>query len=248
MHDWRAEWGYQALFSCCSSKKAGVAILFNNNFAFQLSKSYVDPEGRFVICDLNSSGKQITLANIYAPNNDNPNFFTTFFEHLTDFNCEDIIVGDFNLVLDVKKDKKGGLARFHYKSLEVINNFSENLDLVDVGRALNPNSLRYTWRQRKPEIHCRLDFFLISQCTLCNTINADILPGYKTDHSMITLHISLHSNTRGQWFWKLNTLFISDKNYVDQINSVIVKTKEEYEKDDTVDPNFLWKMIKMKVR
>ena len=249
MHDWRAEWGYQALFSCCSSKKAGVAILFNNNFAFQISKSYVDPEGRFVICDLNSSGKQITLANIYAPNDDNPNFFTTFFEHLTDFNCEDIIVGgDFNLVLDVEKDKKGGLARTHYKSLEVINNFSENLDLVDVWRALNPNSLRYTWRQRKPEIHCRLDFFLISQCTLCNTINADILPGYKTDHSMITLHISLHSNTRGRGFWKLNTSFLSDKNYVDQIKSVIVKTKEEYEKDDTVDPNLLWEMIKMKVR
>ena len=170
--------------------------------------------------------------------------FTTFFEHLTDFNCEDIIVGgDFNLVLDVEKDKKGGLARTHYKSLEVINNFSENLDLVDVWTALNPNSLRYSWRQRKPEIHCRLDFFLISQCTLCNTINADILPGYKTDHSMINLHISLHSNTRGRGFWKLNTSFLSEKNYVDQIKSVIVKTKEEYEKDDTVDPN----MIKMKV-
>ena len=28
----------------------------------------------------------------------------------------------------------------------------------------------------------------------------------------------------------------------------MVKTKEEYEKDDTVDPNLLWEMIKMKVR
>ena len=74
MHDWRAEWVYQALFSCSSSKKAGVAILFNNNFVFQISKSFVDPEGRFIICDLNTSGKQITLANIYAPNDDNPNF------------------------------------------------------------------------------------------------------------------------------------------------------------------------------
>ena len=44
-HDWRAEWGYQALFSCCSSNKAGVAILFNNNFSFQLSKAHIDPKG-----------------------------------------------------------------------------------------------------------------------------------------------------------------------------------------------------------
>ena len=40
--DWRAEWGYQALFSCCSSKKAGVIILFNNTFAFQISRAYCE--------------------------------------------------------------------------------------------------------------------------------------------------------------------------------------------------------------
>ena len=91
------------------------------------------------------------------------------------------------MVLDVEKDKKVGLARTHQKSLEVNNNFFENLDLVDVWRALNPNSLRYTWRLRKPEIHCRLDFFLISQCRLCYTVNADILTDYKTDHYIITL-------------------------------------------------------------
>ena len=34
MHDRRAEWGYQALFNCCSGKKAGVIILFNNTFTF----------------------------------------------------------------------------------------------------------------------------------------------------------------------------------------------------------------------
>lgn len=75
-NDWLAEWGYQALFSCCTSKKAGVAILFNNNFTFQISKTYSDPEGRFIICDLTVNGKQLTLTNIYAPNNDDSNFFT----------------------------------------------------------------------------------------------------------------------------------------------------------------------------
>ena len=73
-HDWKAEWGYQALFSCHSSKKAGVAILFNNNFNFQIQKSYSDPGGRFIICDLTTNGKHFTLANIYAPNEDDPNF------------------------------------------------------------------------------------------------------------------------------------------------------------------------------
>ena len=102
MHDWRAELGYQALFSCCSSANTGVAILFNNNFSFQISKTYTDPEGRFIICHLNTNGKQITLVNIYAPNEDDPNFFISVFNQLLGFKCEEILIGgDFNLVLDV---------------------------------------------------------------------------------------------------------------------------------------------------
>ena len=248
-HDWRAEWGYQALFSCCSSNKAGVAILFNNNFSFQLLKAYTDPKGRFIICDLTTNGKYITLANIYAPNEDDPNFFTSVFNRLLDFKCEEIIVGgDFNLVLDVNKDKKGGLARSHKKSLEVINDFSENLDLIDAWRVLNPECSRFTWRQKKPEVHCRLDFFLVNQTTFCNIVSADILPGYKTDHSMITLQISLHSNNRGRGFWKLNTSFLNDIEYVNRIKLIINQTKAEYVQDDTVNPNLLWEMVKMKVR
>ena len=133
----------------------------NNNFNFQISKVYSDPEGRFLIWDLITNGKQLTLANIYAPNEDDPNFFTSMFNHLLDFNCDDIIIGgDFNLVLDVEKDKKkGGISRTHKKSLEIINNFCESLDLVDAWRVLNPELSGFTWRQRKPVVHCRLDFF-----------------------------------------------------------------------------------------
>ena len=32
---WSSEWGYKSLFSCFSSAKGGVAILFNNNFSFK---------------------------------------------------------------------------------------------------------------------------------------------------------------------------------------------------------------------
>ncbi|CAH3177284.1 unnamed protein product, partial [Porites lobata] len=80
-----------------------------------------------------------------------------------------------NLVLDVEKDKKGGLARTRKKSLEVINSASESLDLIDAWRVLNPDSSRFTWRQKKPEIHCRLDFFLINQCTFYNTVDPGLL-------------------------------------------------------------------------
>ena len=40
-----AEWGYQGLFSCYSSSKAGVCVLFNNNFNLQIQKAFCDSWG-----------------------------------------------------------------------------------------------------------------------------------------------------------------------------------------------------------
>ena len=41
-------------------------------------KTLQDPNGRFIICDIKAGGKFSTLANIYAPNKDDPNFLDSF--------------------------------------------------------------------------------------------------------------------------------------------------------------------------
>ena len=104
-------------------------ILFKNNITFQILRTYCDSEGRFIICDMTTNGKQLTLVNLYAPNDDDPNFFT--------------------------------------------------------------------W---------------------------------------------------GRGFWKLNSSFLKDEEYVNQIREIIAQTKDEYEQDDTVTPGLLWEMIKMKAK
>ena len=54
---WCSEWGYKTFFSSCSSARGGVAIFFNNYFAFQLLRSYSDPKGRLIICDIKTCKK-----------------------------------------------------------------------------------------------------------------------------------------------------------------------------------------------
>ena len=94
------------------------------------------------------------------------------------FNCEEIILGgDFNLVRDATKDKKGGKLTTHRNSLKVIQNIRDSLDLTDIWRDLNPEGRRYTWRQKKPEIHCQLDFFPVSVSLAGKILKADIFPG-----------------------------------------------------------------------
>ena len=120
--------------------------------------------------------------------------------------------------------------------------------MVDVWRVLHPDTSGFTWRQHRPRIQCRLDFFLVSQSTVNITTLTDIIPGYKTDHSMITLHLSLHSNPRGPGFWKLNTYFLTELEYINQIKTTIQETYDEYKNHELVNPSLLWEMIKLKVR
>lgn len=77
-----------------------------------------------------------------------------------------------------------------------------------------------------------------------NVYSADILAGLKTDHSLITLSISLHSNHKGRGFWKLNTSVLTDTDYIDMIKLTIDQTQKEYRNDDTVNPTLLWEMMK----
>ena len=100
---------------------------------------------------------------------------------------------------------------------------------------MHPDSNSFKWRQRHPRIQCRLDFFLGSQSTGNITTFADILPGYKTDHSIITVRLSLHSIPRGPGFWKLNISFLTELEYVNQIKTTIHETYDEYEDDESVN-------------
>ena len=104
---WAADWGYKAFSSGLASNKAGVAILFNNNFTFKVLRQICDKEGRYIITDLEVGELILTICNIYTPNKDDPIFFQNIREQMIMFRCEEIILGgEFNLVMDVTKEKK----------------------------------------------------------------------------------------------------------------------------------------------
>ena len=196
---WVCEWGYKAIFSGNSSNSTGVGILFNNNFNLEVTKYLADANGRFIIADIKVNNESYTIANIYGPNEDGPIFFKQIGDYLIDFVCKNIIAGgDLNLVQDVNLDKQGSRdLQTHKKAQQELDTIKLNLDLEDIWRDLNPDEKRLTWRRRNPTIQCRLDSFLISNGLYSKVANADITPGHKTDHSMITLGLTIQSNPKG---------------------------------------------------
>lgn len=65
---------------------------------------------------------------------------------------------------------------------------------------------------------------------------------------MITMTIVTNSNPRGPGFWKLNTSFLSEDNYVTKIQNTIQDTKSEYANNPSVSPPLLWEIMKLKIR
>ena len=126
------------------------------------------------------------------PTKTNLFFFKNIYNNLVSFECEDIILGgDFNLVLDVVNDKARGNKTTHQKSLKQLESIKENLDLIDIWRIQHPETKRFTWRRRKPDIQCRLDFFLINSSLCTNTLETDILHYYQHLSTLLVLFSAL---------------------------------------------------------
>ena len=180
---WCSEWGYSTIFTTLSSSRAGVAILFNINFQFQILKHFADQEGRFIITDIVTGDKIMTLVNAYASNKDNQAFLRNVHDKLCSFECDFVVFGgDFNLVCNVSKHKKGGVATTFLKSKDEVEAIREDFELADIWRVLNPEATRFMWIRENPEIQCHLNFFLIILSLCPEIMEADIVLGYRTGH------------------------------------------------------------------
>ncbi len=242
---WKNEWGGRAWFSEFSRNSVGVAILVDNSCDIDIHDVQTDPEGRFIALDCSVNNKRLTICNIYGPNKDSPAFFNKINTIVEDLkNLEIILAGDFNLVQDPKLDKQGGTSVEKYKeSQAVITKIMEDKDLIDPYRVIYPTKKEYTWRQRKPLIQCRLDYFLISSSLFGIIDKCNIKPGFKTDHSFINISLKLDESLRGRGFWKLNCSLLKDHEYVYKIKQTI---KECNELD--IEPQLKWEYTKLECR
>ena len=115
-------------------------ILFKENCKIDILEAKTSGgDGRLLYVKVNMNGMQILLVNIYAPNEDNAEFFESIFSEISEM-CipQTIIGGDFNLVLDVNNDKYGGRHRTHNNAQTSVKKYMETLEIIDVWRVKHP--------------------------------------------------------------------------------------------------------------
>ena len=93
-HYWRAEWGGKVVFSHGESNARGVAILFAKNLEITKCKSERSEDGRYLIVQVTINGFEFLLCNVYAPNEDQPDFFANIFHKIESFSGDHPILGE----------------------------------------------------------------------------------------------------------------------------------------------------------
>ena len=236
----RNEWGSKIVYDHGDSNARGVATLFAKNFEVKIVNSIRSGTGRFLGTEIVNEERKILLMNVYAPNEDNSNFFVEVFDTVNGSNMDfKIVGGDLNTHL-TKLDKKGGQAWKLSKTAKTINDFLDSNDWIDVWRTLHENEFRFTWKRVRPLTMSRLDYFVVPQHMLGFVEDCRIESSYLSDHSMVTLEISFIDTIRGKGYWKLNTALLLEKEYIDEVNKIMDGAKR-YEK---LNPLSKWEKIK----
>ena len=173
-----------------------------------------------MIISLFAMDKELLLVNIYGPNKDNPTFYQSLSETVKRYkNLNVVIVGDWNLFLDSQLDCYNYKHINNPKAKEATENMILELELTDVWRENNPQCKRYTWRKPNPLKQDRLDFILLSDHLMWHFDDKDILPGYRSDHSVVMLKLRVGKGIKHKRFWKFNCSLLTDKQYLDQVNT-----------------------------
>ena len=229
----RAIWGYNCFVCGHSTAKKGVAILFNNSFTYKVHNIIKDDvDGSYIILDISIFEDRFTLANIYGPSDkDSPDFFTKVFDIIDNIgNRQVVAAGDFNVILNPCIDARN--YRSHCsrpRSRRIIFDIMDRMDLVDIYRKVYPEKRQYTWRRFNTIQQSRLDFFLISDSLVTSVKNVDIISGYRSDHSIVSLSIiNDMTNFRPKTYWKFNNTLLYDKDYVKMIKETIKHIIKQY--------------------
>ena len=185
---WKKEWGGELFFSHGTKHSKGVCILINPTAQIQVNYSYSDNSGRIVSITISLNGHNLTLCNIYAPNNQAHQL--QFMQELN--NCiinkteltSLIVGGDWNCTLS-KKDKIGGTPWRPTIYSNLIAATMDMFDFVDIQRVRHPKLQKFTYESKSLKVKSRIDFFLVAKNLTLRVKNTQIFPAIAPDHDAI---------------------------------------------------------------
>ena len=245
---WQLEWGNKIYWSHGTTSSKGTAILIKKNTEIEVCDDFSDKCGRMVGIKFKYKEAFFVLVNIYAPNEDDPQYFIEQLKSFEDNTGHRILCGDFNLVMDVDVDRTGSGANNNVKSLDILDKYMEDTMMCDIWRVRNGEARTYTFTRNesgiKRYIGSRLDMFLLDMSISSWVQHVKIFPKFKSDHAPVVLDILPFNIKRGKGVWKLNNRVLYEEEYVQMINQKIEEIKNCSKK---TNPQERWESLKIAI-
>ena len=243
---WNSEWGGKGFYSHGTSNARGVAIFVQKQFVSKVTNVMTTNDGRVIILDITDNDTTISLAAIYAPNQDSPEFFVNLQTLMRERSEHKIILGDFNLVLDVELDRENTYCN-NNRAMVQVENIMEDFSLKDVWRIHHEDVREFSWKKRGeyPVKASRIDFALVSAGLDQKVEMAQYLSSIKTDHRGLYLVVNLDPFERGRGYWKFNTTLLQDQSYLSMMNCEIIATINSASAKDPIER---WEILKKRIK
>ena len=131
-------------FSPVASNARGITILIKNSFSYHIHDTKAVLGNDALLLDMSIENMRITLAAIYGPNKDSPEFFTSLQEEIKSFKNRTVVIcGDYNVVLNYDLDTYKYINKNNPKAQERLKSIMEDNGYHD-RRGLAPLSVGST--------------------------------------------------------------------------------------------------------
>ena len=154
-----------------------------------------------------------------------------------------LIGGDF-ICADSPNDRSNKIV---YRSSAKLANLKSSLQLEDVWRHFNPNTIEYSYIDPSGRgFNSRTDLWLGSRNIVSDTVTCVMRQAPTPDHKAIFVEVKVRHNTRSKGYWKMNNSVINEENYREGISKLFDDTLEEY--GEHVPKSDLWEYLKIKIK
>ena len=137
-----------------NDKKAGITIFISDKIVFKTKVVKRDKEGHYIIIKGSIQEEDVTIINIYASNIGAPQYVRQLLTSIKGEINKDTIVGDFNTPLTpMDRSTKQKIN----KETQTLNDTTDQLDLIDIYRTLQHQTMKFTFFSSAPGIFSRID-------------------------------------------------------------------------------------------
>lgn len=193
--EWR---GGESAWSIGGVHGTGVGVLCGNK-SIRIKESYTLIQGRVMVVDVEKSGMQNRIINVYAHVDPKLRRELLLKMDTCFMTKKNILVGgDFNCTLEKEK------SSLPFKT------FIKKYGLIDAMATLQGKQVGHTWKNTRG-VESRLDYILVDK--KCKIKQGKLIPALFTDHQMVEVEVEIKGTDYGKGYWKLNNEVLMEKEY-----------------------------------